>query len=67
MMTLPLFADANRLIALLTDYSLLTAHNHYFQSPSDFSLASPSFLTLCVWLITLSVALRYAFIWNKRH
>ena len=66
-MTLPMFSSINKFAKLLTDFSLLGAHNQYFNDISAFSLYNIQILTLLLWIVLMSALVYTGFVWNKKH
>ena len=66
-MTLPMFSSINKFAKLLTDFSLLGAHNQYFNDISAFSLYNIQILTLLLWIMLMSALVYTGFVWNKKH
>ena len=66
-MTLPMFSSINKFAKLLTDFSLLGAHNQYFNDISAFNLYNIQILTLLLWIMLMSALVYTGFVWNKKH
>ncbi|WP_126403715.1 MULTISPECIES: ABC transporter permease [Streptococcus] len=66
-MTFPMFSSINKFAKLLTDFSLLGAHNQYFNDISAFSLYNIQILTLLLWIVLMSALVYTGFVWNKKH
>ena len=66
-MTLPMFSSINKFTKILTDFSLLGAHNQYFDNISAFSFHNMQIFTLFIWIILMSMIVYLGFKWNKKH
>lgn len=66
-MTLPMFSSVNKIAKMLTDFSLLGAHNQYFDNMLTFDLFSPQILSLVIWIVILLLLVFTGFGWNKKH
>ena len=66
-MTFPMFSSINKFAKLLTDFSLLGAHNQYFNDISAFNLYNIQILTLLLWIMLMSALVYTGFVWNKKH
>ncbi|HEM3638707.1 ABC transporter permease [Streptococcus sp. VTCC 12905] len=66
-MTLPMFSYDNEVIKKITDYSLLGAHNKFFQDMNNFQISDGSIFVTIIWIIALTIAVIWAFKWNKKH
>lgn len=66
-MTLPMFSSMNKIAKMLTDFSLLGAHNQYFDNISVFSFHNRQILILLIWIILMSALVYIGFSWNKKH
>lgn len=66
-MTLPMFSSINKFAKLLTDFSLLGAHNQYFDNISSFDFHNIQIFTLLIWIILMSMIVYIGFKWNKKH
>lgn len=66
-MSLPLFSSVNKVAKLLTDFSLLGAHNQYFNSMATFSLLTPQFFALIIWIVAMLILVYLGFGWNRKH
>ena len=66
-MTLPMFSSINKFAKILTDFSLLGAHNQYFDNISAFSFHNMQIFTLFIWIILMSMIVYLGFKWNKKH
>lgn len=64
-MTLPMFSYDNEVIKKITDYSLLGAHNKFFQDMNNFQISDGSIFVTIIWIIALTIAVIWAFKWNK--
>ena len=66
-MTLPMFSSINKFAKILTDFSLLGAHNQYFDNISAFGFHNMQIFTLFIWIILMSMIVYLGFKWNKKH